>query len=153
MAMYEDKGYCPNNSFFQYELEGNEVSPLWKRTKEILGDRTGYMVYSKGGANCNGCCYIVDALEGAKGTLGIEIACALKFLIPTCKYAEFGRAIICTDLINPCLIPAEICRVNSDKWTLCSSEKPEKTILIEDERYLVAIQDNKEEVHIYLYKK
>lgn len=152
MAMYEDKGYCPNNAFLHYGMNGsNEVSALWEKTKSILGDRTGYMVYSEAGCNYQES-YIVDALEGAKGTLGVEVATALKQLIPVCKYAEEGRMIICTDLINPYQIPAKIGEYDG-KWSLCIDDDPVKTLLFEDERYLVAIQDEGEAVHIYLFKK
>ena len=150
MAMYENRGYCPNNEFLHYQMnQGNKVSDSWEKTKEILGDRIGYMVYSENGYATKSS-YIVDALAGATGTLGLDVANALKFLIPECKYAETGRPIICTDLINPYQIPANIVE-NDGKWNLCGESSG--TELFEDKRYLIAIQDDGQEVHIYLYKK
>lgn len=151
MAMYESRGFCPNNSFLHYGAE-NEVSANWERTREILGDRCGYMVYDDNNCVYNAECYIVDALVGAKGTLGIEIACALRYLVPVCIYAEKGRPICCFDLNNPYKIPANIGE-REGKWILSSEEDPAKTLLLEDERFLVAIQDTEKEVNVYLFKK
>ena len=150
MAMYENKGTCPEVEFAAYSKH-HEVSDFWDRTLEILEDRIGYMVYLKSCNNYKGS-YIVDALEGAEYTLGIEVACALKHLIPVCNYAECGKPIICTDLVNPYQIPAKIYECDG-KWDLCLSEDKEKTLLFEDDRYLIAIQHDDEVVNIYLYKK
>jgi hypothetical protein len=150
MAMYENRGYCPANAFSWYREE-KEVSATWKETEKILGDRIGYMVYSKDGYSYSEC-YVVDALVDANSFMGIEIAMTLQYLIPVCKYAEEGRPIICTDLINPYQMPAKI-RENNGIWELCVDEDPSKTFLFQDERYLVSIQDDGKEVHMYLYKK
>lgn len=150
MAMYENKGYCPNNAFLHYGMDGNKkVSTMWDKVKDILGDRIGYMVYSENGFSYKEC-YIVDAIEGGEGSLGMEVAVTLQNLIPVCEYAKKGRPIICTDVINPHQIPVNIAETDK-KWALCTDD--EKTFLFEDERYLVAIQNNSEEVNIYLYKK
>ena len=150
MAMYEREGYCPNNAFLHYGMNG-KAGEMWEKTESILGDRTGYMVYSEAGCNYHEC-YVVDALEGAEGTLGIEVATALKKLIPVCEYAKIGKKILCTDLINPYQIPAKIGEADG-KWVLCMSEDPTKTLLFQDERYLIAIQDEGEAVHLYIFRK
>lgn len=157
MAMYEGRGYCPSNAFWQRMARQENISPLWAETMELLGDRIGYMVYTANGNSITGECYIVDALMGAKGTLGIQIAAALKQIIPTCIYAEKGCPIVCTDLLNPNQILSNE-RVENGKWTCleagrktCSGQ--DATSLYEDERYFVLIQEGKDEVRIYLYKK
>lgn len=152
MAMYENRGFCPHNSFLHYNMNGNEVNPLWETTGKILGDRPGYMVYDKAMNAYKGECYIVDAMMGGTGTLGLEIACALRSMIPVCKYSETGRPIVCADLLNPYQIPAAIGQLE-DEWKLCEGEDPAKTVLVQDDRYLVAIQDDGNEVKVYLFKQ
>lgn len=157
MAMYEDKGYCPSNAFLQRAAMGENISPHWEETEKLLGDRIGYMVYDKEGNVSPGECYIVDALMGATGTLGIQIASALKQIIPSCTYAQQGCPIVCTDLLNPHQILVKA-RETEGKWRCLSTKQKtcsgqEATSLYEDERYLVAIQEGEGEVHIYLYKR
>ena len=146
MAMFEKEGYCPSSAFLHYG-ETYEVSPLWKKTEEILGDRIDYMVYTKGGQSYKGG-FIVDALKGGNDTLGIEVATALKIFIPYCKYAETGKKILCTDVINPAIIPVKIVEKDG-KWTSFEA------FVFEDSRYLVVIQDfdEDEEVRVYIFKK
>ena len=50
MAMYEDLGFCPNNSFTHYAMSrssiyADEDSGL-RIIYDVLGDRKGYMVYA-----------------------------------------------------------------------------------------------------------
>lgn len=148
MAMYENLGFCPNNSFLQYCMEkGEKVPALWKRTSEILGDRMGYMVYTKNGCNYYGWCHVVDCLVGSTTTLGVEVACKLKALIPNCKYSETGRKILVTDVINPYQIPDIRCTGSNN---FVGSDKVE---VLEDDRYVVGITDEGEQVHLYFFKK
>lgn len=154
MAMYESRGYCPSNEFLHYGSHNpDKVSTRWEVTRSMLGDRIGYMVYAPN-ASCYQGCYIVDALKGndEESFLGIEVAAVLKTRIPVCIYAESGRPIVCTDVINPHQIPAAIID-NSGKWCLCASEDACQTLLLEDNRYLIAVQDDEKEVHLYLFKK
>jgi len=97
MAMFENLGMCPNNGFSRMNSD-QEVNADWDRTSKILGDRKGYMVYSKGGFNAAGA-YIFPMLMNDE--LGLEIAIVLRELIPECKYAETGKMILITDVINP----------------------------------------------------
>ena len=152
MAMYENEGFCPNNSFLHYAMEHNEEIPeFWKRTREILGDRPGYMVYTKAGCSYNDWCYVVDCLIGATNTMGVEIACLLQTMIPKCKYAEVGRKILITDVINPFQIP-HIGRgyVNSQEKFMATSDDMH---IFEDERYVCGMIDEGEAVHMYFFKK
>lgn len=157
MAMYVNRGYCPNDAFWQYEAHSENISPHWEKTEQLLGDRIGYMVYSENGYKHKGECYIVDALMGATGTLGIQIAAVLKQLIPTCIYSKQGCPIVCTDVINPNQILAKG-NAESGKWRYLITERKtcsgqEAQGLYEDERYFVLIQEHEGEVHIYLCKK
>ena len=133
MAMYETLGFCPNNSFLHYQLE-NEVPAIWERTREILGDRTGYMVYTPNGYVDHEWCYVVDCLIGSTSTLGVRVASKLKELIPNCKYAVTGRKILVTDLTN--------------RESVGSVGQ-----FLEDERYLVNIVEEGDAVHLYFFKK
>lgn len=140
MAMYENRGFCPSNSFTLEEMRGN-TSYFWNRTRELLGDRIGYMVYDdvpKG----NGHGYFVDALTHATGTLGIEVAAALKTMIPECHYAnaEVGLPIVLKDVDG---LP---------------SARNVGDVAFEDNRYMVVLNEceNSElevEIHVYTYKK
>lgn len=147
MAMYEDKGFCPSNEFTLFAMEESErLSPNWEEAKEILGSRIGYMVYAHNGRTFEYWSYIVDAIEGATGTLGIEIAKTLKEMIPNCVYAKEGRPIICKDYFR--LSKATEVTAGNRKV-----DSPFKTVLHEDERYWVVIEDREMTVHIYLAKK
>ena len=145
MAMYEDLGFCPNNSFLHY-AQGNHVPKIWKRTRDLLGDRIGYMVYTES-CTYNGGCYVVDCLVGAETTIGVEIACLLKTMIPKCKYAKVGRKILITDVINPYQIPY----IGRGYKKFMSSN--DSMHIFEDERYVCGVIDEGENVHMYFFKK
>ena len=151
MAIFESTGFCPNNSFLHYAMEkGDAVPANWKITQKLLGDRKGYMVYTKAGCAYYGYCYVVDALIGATDTLGIEVACKLQALIPVCKYAETGRMILITDVINPFQIPGVGRNSSGDTSEFVADEN---LAMFEDERYLVGIIDEGNAVHMYFFKK
>ena len=145
MAMYETEGFCPSNAFTYYS-ENEKISSFWNRTKEILGDRIGYMVYSPHGFSQNGC-YVVDCLMGAGYTIGIEIATVLRVMIPECKYAVIGRKILVTDVINPAQIPG--LQFSSDEKLFGDNG----LFIFEDSRYIVGVTDEGEEVHMYFFKR
>lgn len=150
MAMYEKEGFCPNNEFLHYQMEKGPVSSLWERTREILGDRIGYMVYTEAGNSYYGSSYVVDCLVGATSTLGVEVACKLRDMIPNCKYAVNGRKILITDVINPFQMPG-LSRGYVNEGS--SYVGTDKLFVLEDNRYVVGITDEKEAVHMYLFKK
>lgn len=157
MAMNKDKGYCPNDAFGQRVKQKKNLSPYWEETMELLGDRKSYMVYPKDGNTLFGEGYIVDALLGATGTLGIQIASALKQLIPTCISAKKGCPIVCTDIINPNQLLSKA-RQEKGRWTCIGTERKacsgqEAASFYEDERYCVIVQEGEGEVRIYLYRK
>ena len=136
MAMYEHEGFCPKNSFWDFESrEKDKVSPLWARASEIFGDRLCYMVYTPNGYNSKEC-YVVDALVGAgtNSTMNIEIAVCLSMIIPECTYAKKGKKILITDVINDGQIPKE-------------------SFVFEDDRYICGIVEEDEAVHMYFFKK
>ena len=135
MAMYEHDGFCPNNSFWDFEArEKDKVSKLWVRAREIFGDRLGYMVYTPYGYNTKGETYVVDALVGCNSTMNIEIATCLSMLIPNCTYSKEGKKILITDLIN-------------------DGQIPDVAFIFEDDRYICGILEEDDKVHMYFYKK
>ena len=152
MAMYESIGFCPNNSFLHYAMEKGDAIPAnWEITQKLLGDRKGYMVYTKAGCAYYGYSYVVDALMGATNTLGIEVACKLQALVPVCKYAETGRMILITDVINPFQIPGVVyCHGSGNASNFMADDD---MALFEDERYLVGITEDGDAVHMYFFKK
>lgn len=147
-AMYENRGYCPYNELTRCDIK-EKVSDKWEMTRNILKDRLLYMVYPKESQAFKGA-YIIDVLKYQIGVLGLHIACTLENFVPYCKYPEKGIPIICTDVINPYQIPVNIQEKNGE-WTV---ENPEENLAIhQDERYLVVIQKQKEEVHMYFFQK
>lgn len=132
MAMHANRGFCPNNGFTQEEMRGN-TSYFWARTKELLGDRIGYMVYYENPkGNEHG--YFVDVLTHAIGTLGIEVAAALKAMLPICNYSELGRPIILEDFDG---VPDMILY----------------GVSFEDSRYMIVLKDDDENIYVKTYKK
>ncbi len=152
MAMYEHDGFCPNNSFLHFEMERpDDVSKFWKRTREILGDRPGYMVYTEAGCSYKDWCYVVDCLVGATSTMGIEVACLLQHMIPKCKYAEFGKKILITDVINPYQIPGIQRGYDNNREKFLSTT--DSMHIFEDDRYVCGVMDAGDAVRMYFYKK
>ena len=153
MAMYENLGFCPNNQFLHYALEEKNIPDVWNRTREILGDRTGNMVYTKAGTSCRDkWCHVVDCLVGAESTIGVEISNLLKTMIPQCKYAEIGKKILVTDVINPFQIP-HINRVYGDGDKEKYVATNDVMNVFEDERYVCGVTDEGESIHLYFFKK
>lgn len=144
MAKYEELGYCPNNEFGFCKTTENG-----KRALEILGDRIGYMVYENDSVSYTGA-YVVLAIAESSGSLGIEIAAHLRCLIPECYYSEdIGKKISCVDVINPALLLGNIV-FNDKEWE--NIDPKSGIILLQDERFLVTIQDQEDAVKVYLYK-
>lgn len=153
MAMYENVGFCPNNSFLHCAMEyGENIPKGYARTRELLGDRPGYMVYTDGGVSYYGYPYVCDCLIGATGTMGIEIATYLQTLIPVCEYAKTGRMILCTDVINPSCIPNIRRGYDANNQEIYVSIDSSMKVF-EDERYVCAITDEGDAVHMYFFRK
>lgn len=149
MAMYENLGFCPSNSFLSYLVRKKEIPAIWERTKKLLGDRIGYMVYTEAGYSYYGC-YVVDCLAGSTSTLGLEVACKLQAMIPECEYARIGRKILVTDVINPFQIPG----LRRSGTTYISDFVGSGNLdVLEDDRYVVGIIDEGPQVHLYFFKK
>lgn len=132
MAMYEDLGYCPSDAFREEENSGC-TSYFWEKTKGLLGDRIEYMVYCSGYKGAHG--YLVDALMHGNGTLGIEVAAALKTMMPKCSYKKVGRLITLHDF-DGAPYPWETDRVT-----------------FEDHRYMLALEDDGKHIQVTTYKK
>ena len=154
MAMYEQLGYCPSSAFFLYEVQSKEKFKHWNETKGILGDRIHYMVYKTGELVHEDLCNVVDALMLAEGDLGVLVATFLETMIPECTYPETGRRIECTDIAYVSQIPWNFIK-DGNKWRIVSlnTTSCKDMKLVEDERYLVYIEDTEEAVHLYLYRK
>lgn len=148
MARFETEGYCPHNAFSQCVANATVQS---QRALDILGSRTAFMVYDKGSCTYNGVAYVVDAICGATGTMGIEIATAIKVLDPVCDYPEKGLKLSCFDMINPTAIPGIIQK--SDNGWCVKGEASQTTFLFEDERFLAVIVETDEELQLYFWKK
>ena len=152
MAMYEDLGFCPNNSF-GFEYPEHETGALWARTKELIGDRFGYMVYGKDEmAWGRDVCSIVDVLKYSTSTIGLEIACAIVAAIPTCRYAEYGKKILIRDIITPNQAPAKI-GTERDGELIPFADQDPKVRIFQDERYFVEMTEVNDEVCLYIFKK
>ncbi len=94
MAMFENEGYCPNNSIHNFL-----TSEANMKMKKVLGDRSGYMVYDPLAQDCSRyTSSIIDVLGDED--LGIAIAYCLKYLIPECKYSEIGKKILIRDVFR-----------------------------------------------------
>lgn len=148
MAMYENQGYCPNNSFGFEKIPAGDG---WEEVKEVLGARTGYMVYPNGSNNYAGC-YIVPMLKEGD-TVARKVAYKLQAFIPECIYAKKGKKIACYDVINPYQIPIAIGVNGYSKWVLCQGLSEADNFIAENDNYLVAMKNEPEQVQIFIYKK
>ena len=171
MVNSESKDFCLCERLHACEgAYAMDVSKHWDRIKILLGDRIMYMNYTgnveKGIMNDG---YIMDILLASKNsTLGIEVAAALKTLIPFCHYCEFGRPIVITD--HPNLQDVPDCVEWDGGWYVdhnakelqkcyqfvqCNVEVYEgsNVSVFEDTRFLVILMDDKEKVHMHIHKK
>ena len=121
MAMYEIEGFCPSNSFFHYgiKLVGEKATKA-RDIMNVLGDRTGYMVYDGDNVTygTNNPTIVELLLEDE---IGIDVAKMLAQLIPECQYAKVGKKILIKDVINPRQIPG-IYNVTEKMWSFINHE-------------------------------
>ncbi len=161
MAMYEREGFCPTNSFLHYAISKTEdEAESIKKRMDILGDRTGYMVYDS-----NHVAYgtkwpsVVELL--LSNDMGEDVAKLLVMLVPECKYAEIGKKICIKDVINPLQIP-DLFQLTSRSWSLLGQNgtvninnpvrrKDEKFLFFDDE-YVVVIEDGKEAIVMWVFR-
>lgn len=148
MAMYEDKGYCPNNSFIR---EAQTTGEGWKEIREVLGDRTGYMVYLENSNNYAGC-YVVPMLFNGD-ELARKVAYKLDSFIPNCEYAKEGKMIACFDVVNPYQIPMPIAVNSNGQWVLCDGVSKADHFVASNDNYLVAMENLPEMVKMFIYKR
>ncbi len=148
MAMYENQGYCPNNSFGSTEIPAGDG---WEEVKEVLGARTEYMVYPNASNNYAGCYIVPMFKEGDE--VARQVAYKLQAFIPECIYAEKGKKIACYDVINPYQIPMAIGVNGNGKWVLCQGVSKAYAFVAENDNYLIAMKDEPEQVQIFIYKK
>lgn len=154
MAAYENLGFCPANSF-GFNYPESQDSALWARTKELLSDRIGFMVYDR-----NACawgrkvCSAVDVFRfGGESTLGLEVACALQHYIPVCKYSDsVGKKILIKDIINPNQAPLQVTERDGVLVTYDGADIA-KVKIFQDERYFVEMTEVDDEIHMYIFKK
>lgn len=161
MAMYENDGYCPAISFFFYQSEviakaNKNARELWHKNIELLGDRIQYMMYSKTGYLSTGEYPSIVEFLNTNGSY--EFVKKLKKLFPICKYPEFGKKILITDVQTPYLIP-DTMRTGFEHTSveMPNGERvyfnPYSKIWIRCNcKYLAAIDNEHTLVHIYLYK-
>ncbi len=100
MAMFEDEGLCPSNSFFHMLLAMEDQEKAVEIQKRF-GDRMGYAVYAK-----NEVAYVGErnslilAIQNDPD-FGLRLADLLAILVPVCKYSEQGRKIVVHDVVSP----------------------------------------------------
>lgn len=161
MARYENLGYCPHNSFANYRDYNLPGNPL---AMQIMGHRTADMYYPKDDKAWSNDVSIVSAMLGGDGTLGVQLACFLRFAMPISSLEE-GRPIRIHDVINPQHICADLfCNdvENCSDWCFPVNgiiKKDDKhtwrdgMFLFEDEDYLVAAKNNEDGIDIWIFQK
>lgn len=123
---------------------------LCDRTLELLEDwRTECMLYSRHEeTECGG--YLVDALIGAEGTLGVEVTAVLSAMMPECDENKEKRSIFITDHPNLNQMP-DFMVLGKNGWkvktsatyvTLRGNVYPgnDMVVAFEDERYLIILR-------------
>ena len=110
MAMYEDKGYCPNNGLrcgYSERIFRDKSNGVASASLAKLADRAGYMVYAPNEVNYSRANIDSFILHEDSELLGFEFAVLMEEYIPTCKYAEIGKQILLHDVINPNQVPQD----------------------------------------------
>ena len=162
MARYENLGYCPHNSFCNYRDYNLPGNPL---AMQIMDGRTAEMYYPPNDKALTNDISIVSAMLGGDGSLGVQIACFCKFNMPTRDFKEGDtlKPIRIHDVLNPRIIHPDLyCEdmATCSGWSfsvdgLVHKDSPvtylDGLFLLEDEDYLVAIKDNKEEIGIDIW--
>lgn len=180
MAMYENLGFCPNNSFGPYLLQ-NKADCAEKYPKEfcellddqhatimkMLGDRIGYMVYKPGGyAWGRKHASIVEVLCDfpSNSEIALRITQHLQTLIPTCEYAETGKKILIEDVISPEALGGDLCYFGYESFArwgffqdgVAYADNPlvvkDGRALFSNDNFVVVIEDKEEYVDVKILK-
>ena len=146
MAIYEHEGICPNNEFLRYSIQ-MQLSPNGRCALEMLGDRTGYMVYPYGQNAFEGWLYVVMLLCGDETLLPIKVAETLLEFIPDCQYGTVGRKIELRDVVNP----LQMKDVHLDAEGNLMGVNG--TVLHANHNFIVGIKDCGESVQMCIYRK
>ena len=162
MAKYENLGFCPHNSFVNAELFPNKQTVLG-----VLGNRIADMYYPEDDKAWSEDVSIVSAMLGGDGTLGVQLACFLRFCSPISNL-EIGKPIRIHDVLNPKHISKDLyCEdpAHCQGWSFFVDGKAikdspvtwkEGLFLFEDDSYLVAAKDDlatDPHVDIWIFQK
>ena len=162
MARYEKLGFCPHNSFADADLFPNKAMILG-----VLGNRTADMYYPEDDKAWSDDVSIVSAMLGGDGTLGMQLACFLRFCSPISNL-EIGKPIRIHDVLNPKHISKDLYCEDPEHcqgWSFFVDGKAikdspvtwkEGLFLFEDDSYLVAAKDdlaNDPHVDIWIFQK
>jgi hypothetical protein len=125
MAMFENEGFCPRNNFTNFSERQNNKNSLSDKTLKILGDRTHYMVYNNDFFNKDiPYSSVVEVFLGENNTtLGLEVACVLRELIPECVYNKIGKKILIRDSTYKPGIPNDCKRYSGESNIVYLREK------------------------------
>lgn len=128
----------------------NHAKGPCNRTLELLEDwRAECMLYSHHEeTECGG--YLVDALIGTEGTLGVEVTAALSVMMPECEETKETRAIFITDHPNLGQMP-DFMVLGKNGWKVKNSatyaamrgkvyQANDTIAAFEDERYLIILR-------------
>lgn len=155
------------DKFIKYEMNyPMNLSPRWNEAQKLLGSRVMWMQYEntpQNEGNFEG--YIFDALACAKGTLGIQVASALRVMLPICNSNQLGRPIYIFDHTTLTEVPNFVSN-ETGKWEVKSengSLNPKMFIrghtiapevgVFEDEKYMICLIDDGSDVKLHIYKK
>lgn len=129
MAKFEEQGYCPANALQRRAMQSGNPTAI-----NELGARIQFMVYPFG--------YIPEGeasvLSLMETPTGMEVAEALRKLIPECEYPEVGRKIELRD------IPADKDWEEGELAELLNIAFSD--IILKGDGFDVAIQDKGEKV-------
>ena len=155
MTQKKVEGYCPEGAFSCYLRTEDNVPENAEKAVQLLGQRIRYLVYDlyqKAKFNHDSdYCYAVDAICGANGTLGIEIATALRVLVPVFDSLN-DQKIYCFDVQDLSEIPALVQNADNFSWSI----KPQlsyKAWLFKDNRFIAVIENQNNSLKLYLYKR
>ena len=161
MAYFENEGFCPSCSSFDYyptEQRNNFVNTIFG----ILNGRQGLMVYAPNRKSWfDEHPSIVDAMLGGDGSLGIQIATILACAIPGFKLNAPNKDTIRKISLIDCLCPTDLgedvfydpSRGSAQNWQFfvdgrASLDNPVHQIgnrtIIHDTRYAVVLDDAKD---------
>ena len=151
MLKFSNANYMPKFELEEFKNRySDQIAPSAEKALQILGKRTNAMFYFNSGVK-QGHSNIVRILTTTK-QLGIDVARTISGFVSDEPYHDTMRQIMLHDVSSPSAIPdISFCVQENGVFSIKKTELP--YILLQDDRFLVAVLNKERYVEVYFYEK